>query len=193
MTHLTAHREDLMPYAPLQSLPDDIVARARGVRLACFDVDGTLTDGRLFYDHAGNESKAFFVQDGLGLKLLQRAGIEVAMITARASLSAEQRGRDLGVEVQIGVGDKAVALRALCARHGIEPAQVAFMGDDLPDLPALAIAGLAVAPANAHPWIAERVHWLTQARGGHGAVREFCDVLLAAQDRIETTLAGYGA
>lgn len=185
--------EDLMPYAPLQRLPADLVARAAAVRLACFDVDGTLTDGRLHYDHAGNESKAFFVQDGLGLKLLQRAGIEVAMITARASLSAEQRGRDLGIEVQIGVGDKAVAVRELCARHGIEPSQVAFMGDDLPDLPALLIAGLAVAPANAHPWIAERVHWITTARGGAGAARELCDVLLAAQDKTASVIAGYGA
>jgi len=182
-----------MPYAPLQRLPADLVARAAGIRLACFDVDGTLTDGRLFYDHLGNESKAFFVQDGLGLKLLQRAGIEVVMITARASLSAEQRGRDLGIEVQIGVGDKAVALRELCDRLGIALSQVAFMGDDLPDLPALLIAGLAVAPANAHPWIAERVHWRTQAAGGQGAVRELCDVLLAAQEQIPAVLARYGA
>ncbi|HYG05584.1 MAG TPA: HAD hydrolase family protein [Stenotrophomonas sp.] len=182
-----------MPYAPLTSLPADLVARASAIRLACFDVDGTLTDGRLYYDHAGNESKAFFVQDGLGLKLLQRAGIEVAMITARASLSAEQRGRDLGIEVQIGVGDKAQAVRELCARHDVTLEQTAFMGDDLPDLPALLIAGLAVAPANAHPWIAERVHWRTQARGGAGAARELCDVLLAAQYRFDSVLARYGA
>jgi len=177
-----------MPYAPLQDLPEDIVARAKRVRLVCFDVDGTLTDGRLYYDYAGNESKAFNVLDGQGMKLLQRAGIEVAMITARSSLSAEQRGRDLGVEVQIGVGHKGQALRALCERHGLGLEQVAFMGDDLPDLSALAIVGLAVAPANAHPWTAERVHWLTRSRGGEGAVRELCDVLLAAQDQIEPLL-----
>ncbi|HEY0332476.1 MAG TPA: HAD hydrolase family protein [Stenotrophomonas sp.] len=177
-----------MPYAPLQDLPQDVVARAARIRLACFDVDGTLTDGRLFYDHAGNESKAFSVLDGQGMKQLQRAGIEVAMITARASLSAEQRGRDLGIEVQIGVGHKGQALRALCERHGLTTDEVAFMGDDLPDLSALAIAGLAVAPANAHPWTAERVHWMTKARGGDGAVRELCDVLLAAQDQIEPLL-----
>ena len=177
-----------MPYAPLQDLPEDIVARAKRVRLVCFDVDGTLTDGRLYYDYAGNESKAFNVLDGQGMKLLQRVGIEVAMITARSSLSAEQRGRDLGIEVQIGVGNKGQALRALCERHGLGLEQVAFMGDDLPDLSALAIVGLAVAPANAHPWTAERVHWITRGRGGEGAVRELCDVLLAAQDQIEPLL-----
>ena len=182
-----------MPYAPLHAFPADLVARAAGIRLACFDVDGTLTDGRLYYDHAGNESKAFFVQDGLGLKLLQRAGIDVVLITARASLSAEQRGRDLGIEVQIGVGDKRQALRGLCERHGVDLAETACMGDDLPDLPALLVAGLAVAPSNAHPWIAERVHWRTRAAGGQGAAREFCDILLAARDAVPAVLAGYGA
>ncbi len=182
-----------MPYPSLQDLPTDLVARAGKIRLACFDVDGTLTDGRLYYDHAGNESKAFFVLDGLGMKLLERHGIRVAMITARASLSAEQRGRDLGLHVQIGVGDKRAAVQALCDEMGIGLDEVAFMGDDLPDLPALTVVGLPVAPANAHPWTAARVLWQTRARGGEGAVREFCDLLLAAQGRIDAVLAGYGA
>jgi 3-deoxy-D-manno-octulosonate 8-phosphate phosphatase (KDO 8-P phosphatase) len=182
-----------MPYSPLHALPADVVARAARVRLACFDVDGTLTDGRLYYDHAGNESKAFSVLDGQGLKQLEAHGIRVALITARASLSAEQRGRDLDLHVQIGVKNKRLAVQALCDEHGIGVDEVLFMGDDLPDLPALLSVGLPVAPANAHPWIAERVQWHTRARGGEGAAREVCDVLLAAQGKVKAVLAGFCA
>ncbi|RBG75908.1 phenylphosphate carboxylase subunit delta, partial [Xanthomonas oryzae pv. oryzae] len=126
-----------MPYSPLQHLPAELIERAARIRLACFDVDGTLTDGRLYYDHAGNESKAFNVLDGQGLKQLDQAGIHVALITARASLSAEKRGQDLGLHVQIGVKNKRMAVLALCQEHGLSLDQVLFMGDDLPDLPAL--------------------------------------------------------
>lgn len=178
-------------YPPLQQLPAELVTRASTIRLACFDVDGTLTDGRLYYDHAGNESKAFSVLDGQGLKQLQAFGIHVALITARPSLSAEQRGKDLGLHVQIGVKNKRLAVEALCREHGVPLDEVLFMGDDLPDLPALLAVGLPVAPANAHPWIAARVRWHTQARGGEGAAREVCDVVLAAQGNIDTLLARF--
>jgi len=182
-----------MPYSPLDNLPLPLHAKASNIRLACFDVDGTLTDGRLYYDHAGNESKAFYVQDGLGLKLLQQHGIHPVLITARNSQSALKRGADLGIDTQIAVGDKLASVQALCAQHGIGLDQVAFMGDDLPDLAPLGAVGLAVAPANAHPWIAERVHWITRADGGRGAARELCDVLLAAQGRLDAVLARFGA
>jgi 3-deoxy-D-manno-octulosonate 8-phosphate phosphatase (KDO 8-P phosphatase) len=182
-----------MPYSPLQHLAPDLIARAARIRLACFDVDGTLTDGRLYYDHAGNESKAFSVLDGQGLKQLETAGIHVALITARPSLSAEKRGHDLGLHVQIGVKNKRIAVEALCQTHGVAIEEVLFMGDDLPDLPALLAVGLPVAPANAHPWIAERVQWHTRARGGEGAAREVCDVLLAAQDKVDAVIARFSA
>ncbi|MEE7558713.1 HAD hydrolase family protein [Xanthomonas sp. Kuri4-2] len=182
-----------MPYSPLHALPADLVARAARIRLACFDVDGTLTDGRLYYDHAGNESKAFSVLDGQGLKQLEHAGIHVALITARASLSAEKRGQDLGLHVQIGVRHKRSAVEALCREHGVALDEVLFMGDDLPDLTALLAVGLPVAPANAHPWIAERVQWHTRARGGEGAAREVCDVLLAAQGRVDALIERFSA
>lgn len=169
-----------MPWSPLPAFPAHLHAAAARIRLACFDVDGTLTDGRLYYDKDGNESKAYFVQDGLGLKLLQQHGIHPVLITARNSQSALRRGADLGIDTQIAVGDKLASVHALCAQHGIGLEQVAFMGDDLPDLAPLGAVGLAVAPANAHPWIAERVHWQTRAEGGRGAARELCDVLLAA-------------
>lgn len=180
-----------MPYSPLEHFPANLHARARDIRLACFDVDGTLTDGRLFYDHDGNESKAYYVQDGLGLKLLQQHDIHPVLITARNSLSAQKRGADLGIDTQIAVGDKLNSVRALCEQLGIGLEQVAFMGDDLPDLAPLRAAGLAVAPADAHPWIAEHVHWQTRARGGRGAARELCDVLLAAQGKLDAVLARF--
>ena len=171
----------------------DLHARAAGIRLACFDVDGTLTDGRLHYDADGKESKAFHVLDGQGLRLLEDHGIAVALVTARESAAVLARGRDLRLShVHTGVKDKAACLRMLCARLGVGAAEVAHMGDDLPDLPALALAGLAAAPANAHPWVAERVHWQARARGGEGAVRELCDLLLEARGLRAAVLARFG-
>ncbi|MET3007803.1 HAD hydrolase family protein [Stenotrophomonas koreensis] len=179
-----------MPFDPLYSLTPALIQRARRIRMACFDVDGTLTDGRLYYDHQGNESKAYFVQDGLGLKLLQRHGIVAVIITARHSASAAKRGADLKIETHIGVRDKLALLQQLCQREGIELDQVAFIGDDLPDITCLRAVGLSVAPADAHPWVAQTVHWQTEAGGGRGAARQLCDVLLAAGGHLEAVLAG---
>lgn len=171
-----------------------LLARAARIRLACFDVDGTLTDGRLIYGPEGGESKAFHVLDGQGLRLLEDHGIAVALVTARRGAALQARARDLRLErVHAGVKDKAACLRQLCEELGLGLDEVAHMGDDLPDLPALAIAGLAVAPANAHPWIAERVHWQTRARGGEGAVRELCDLVLEARGHRPAILAAFGA
>ena len=169
-----------MPGDPLDTHPADVRDRAARVRLACFDVDGTLTDGRLMFDTDGRETKSFHVHDGLGLVLLRKAGIEVAFITARVSTIAERRAAELGLtEVHTGVADKLARVGEIATRLGIGMDEVSFMGDDLPDLPILVHAGLAVAPANAHPWIRERVHWRPRARGGEGAARELCDLLRA--------------
>lgn len=180
-----------MPYSPLDHFPTELHAIARRIRLACFDVDGTLTDGGLHYDHEGHESKRFHVQDGLGLKLLQQHGIHPVLITARNSQSALRRGADLGIETLIGTRDKIGNVQQICQRLGIGLDEVTFMGDDLPDLAPITQVGLAVAPANAHPLIAERVHWQTRAAGGHGAGRELCDVLLAAQGKLEAAVAEF--
>lgn len=170
----------------------DLRERAARVRLACFDVDGTLTDGRLWLDAEGRELKAFHIQDGLGLRLLEDHGVRVAMLTARSSTVAAARGRELRVsEVHIGVKDKRALLEQLCAKYGHTPAEAAMMGDDLVDLGALAIAGLAVAPSNAHPWVQERVHWRTRAAGGEGAARELCDLILDVQGKAEAIRAGF--
>jgi 3-deoxy-D-manno-octulosonate 8-phosphate phosphatase (KDO 8-P phosphatase) len=170
----------------------DLAARAARIRLVMLDVDGTLTDGRLYFGNGGEELKAFHVHDGLGIKLLRQHGIELALVTARHSALVQRRAAELGIaHLDQGCADKREALQRLCTTHALEPGQVAVMGDDLGDLPALALAGLACAPANAHPWVAARVHWQSHARGGEGAVRELCDLLLAAQGHAERLLAGY--
>lgn len=159
----------------------DVLARAAKVRLACFDVDGTLTDGRIYLDDDGREAKAFHVHDGMGLSLLRRAGIAVAFVTARDGEVARRRAAELGVEAHVGIKDKRACVEALRARLGLAADEVAFMGDDLADLEALAAAGLAAAPADAHPSILGHVHWQATALGGDGAAREFCDLVLAAR------------
>ena len=161
-----------------------IHARAARVRLACFDIDGTLTDGRLTFDSEGRESKTFHVHDGMGLVMLRKAGIEVAFITARASTVVERRGAELGLsEVHTAVADKLATVRDIAARLALTLDEVAFMGDDLPDLRAMLQVGFAVAPASAHAWVRDRAHWVTAARAGDGAGRELCDLLLHAQDK----------
>ncbi len=177
-----------MPYSHLNDYPADIRDRAARVRLACFDVDGTLTDGRLYFDSNGVELKAFHVHDGQGLVLLRKAGIPVAFVTARASVIAEQRAAELGLQAFTGVKDKLACVRAIADGLGIGLDEVAFMGDDLPDLRVMSQVGFSVAPGNAHAWVRERVHWRTASRAGHGAAREFCDLLLAAQGKAEALL-----
>lgn len=167
--------------------------RARRIRLACFDVDGTLTDGRLHFDDDGREHKAFHAQDGLGLAMLRRHGIEVALITARSSRVTEIRGAELGLtEVHVAAHDKLATTRAIAARMGIAMDAVAFMGDDLVDLAVFPHVGLAAAPANVHAWTAPHAHWTATREGGHGAARELCDLLLDAQDRREAIMQAAG-
>jgi 3-deoxy-D-manno-octulosonate 8-phosphate phosphatase (KDO 8-P phosphatase) len=168
----------------LSNLPADVLARAARIRLAAFDVDGTLTDGRLWYSESGHETKVFHVHDGLGLKRLQAHGIHVAIVSARISHPVALRAEELDIaHVYQGQSNKRECLRQMLEALELAPEQAAFIGDDLPDLPAMSLAGLAVAVANAHPWVAERAHWQTRLGGGMGAVREVCDLLLLAQGR----------
>jgi len=168
----------------LANLPADVLARAAKIRLATFDVDGTLTDGRLWYSESGHETKVFHVHDGLGLKRLQANGIHVAIISARISHPLALRAEELDIaHVYQGQGDKRECLRQIIEALNIQPEEAAFVGDDLPDLTAMSVCGLAIAVANAHPWVAERAHWQTQLAGGMGAVREVCDLILHAQGK----------
>jgi 3-deoxy-D-manno-octulosonate 8-phosphate phosphatase (KDO 8-P phosphatase) len=170
----------------LADLPADTLARAARIRLAVFDVDGTLTDGRLWYGEDGHETKVFHVHDGLGLKLLQANGVQVAIISARISHPVALRAEELDIaHVYQGQKDKRACLLELLDALHLTPDQAAFIGDDLPDLPPMRIAGLAVAVANAHPWVAEQAHWQTRLGGGLGAAREVCDLLLLAQNKSD--------
>lgn len=170
----------------LANLTSDILERAAKIRVAVFDVDGTLTDGRLRYGEDGRETKVFHVHDGLGLKRLQANGVQVAIISARISHPVALRAEELDItHVYQGQHDKRSCLLQLLDALQLKPAQAAFTGDDLPDLPAMGIAGLAVAVANAHPWVAEAAHWQTAASGGLGAAREVCDLILHAQGKSD--------
>ncbi|MDA3914040.1 HAD hydrolase family protein [Oleiagrimonas sp.] len=176
-----------MPHDYLTDVPDDVRERAGRVRLVAFDVDGTLTDGRLWYGEGGREIKLFHAHDGLGIKRLHAHGIEVAFITARVSHALSERARDLGItHVYQGQDNKRASLTELLDALGLKAEQAAFVGDDLPDLAPMRMAGLAVAVANAHPWIVEHAHWQTRRRGGEGAAREVCDLILAIQDKSDT-------
>lgn len=153
------------------------------IRLLALDVDGVLTDGRITYSESAGEIKTFHVHDGSGLKQLMRNGIAVAIITARESAIVTRRAAELGIEhVYQGVADKGLCLGGVLDATGIKAAFCAYMGDDEADLPAFAIAGLRIAPANAVARVREEADWCTQSRGGDGAVREVCDRLLAARD-----------
>jgi 3-deoxy-D-manno-octulosonate 8-phosphate phosphatase (KDO 8-P phosphatase) len=159
-----------------------LAARAAKIRLLVLDVDGVLTDGRLLYGPAGEEVKRFHVRDGFALVAARRAGLGVAVISGRASAAVTRRMAELGVdEVHQGVDDKRECLDALCARLGVERGQVAAMGDDLPDLPLLGEAGVALAPADAVQEVRRVAHWTSRYPGGRGAVREAVEMLLRAR------------
>ena len=162
---------------------------ALGIKAAIFDVDGVLTDGRLFIGDAGEVFKAFHVLDGHGLKLLAQAGITPIIITGRDSAAVRRRVSDLGlVHAFFGVSDKLALARSVLAERGIAWGDLAVIGDDWPDLPLLARAGFACAPANAHAEARALAHHVTAAHGGAGAAREFCDLLLMACGRYEALL-----
>jgi 3-deoxy-D-manno-octulosonate 8-phosphate phosphatase (KDO 8-P phosphatase) len=160
---------------------DAVLERARAIRLLVLDVDGVLTDGRLFLSAAGEELKVFHVRDGSGLVAIQRAGITVAIISGRDSPAVTRRATELGIRhVHQGVADKGALLDRLLAELGIAAEETACVGDDTPDAPMLRRAGLAIGVADAHPALLAAAHWVTKSNGGQGAVREVCDLLLSA-------------
>ena len=149
------------------------------IKCLILDVDGVLTDGSIWLNEQGQEFKQFYVQDGLGIQRLQRSGIPVAVISGRSSGSVTARMKELQVKyVYQGCFDKLQNFNLLIKELGIKPQEVAYMGDDLPDLPVMQLAGLSIAVANACPEVKAIAHWQTEKSGGHGAVREVCDRLL---------------
>jgi 3-deoxy-D-manno-octulosonate 8-phosphate phosphatase (KDO 8-P phosphatase) len=160
------------------------------MKAAIFDVDGVLTDGSLYIGEHGESFKAFHALDGHGLKLLKAGGIEPLVVTGRDSGAVRRRVADLGLQHAVyGAKDKLAAAQGLLLALGLDWAQVAVIGDDWPDLPLLARAGFACAPANAHGEARALAHHVTSAGGGEGAAREFCDLLLAASGRYGELLA----
>ena len=153
--------------------------RVARIRLLVLDADGVLTEGRIFYDHQGHELRVFDVRDGHGLKLLTRAGYEVAIISGRTSQANQRRASELGIEeLHQDVKIKLPVLEDLLQRKGLTWEQAAYMGDDLIDLPAMRAVGLALAPADADPEALKAAHWVSSSPGGRGAVRQACELIL---------------
>jgi 3-deoxy-D-manno-octulosonate 8-phosphate phosphatase (KDO 8-P phosphatase) len=174
------------------SLPLDLLDRARAVRLLVLDVDGVLTDGTLYYSANGEELKAFNIRDGLGIKMLRSGGVELAIVTGRSSRALELRAENLGIRhLYQGVERKLVAFEQLLGELGLTAGQAACMGDDLPDLPLLARCALAVTVPEAPDALRTRAHYVTRRRGGRGAVREACELILEAQGALHAQLAPY--
>ncbi len=176
---------------PLTNYPQAL-ERAAQVRILVLDVDGVLTNGQVFFGPDGKESiKGFDIQDGFGIKLLQSVGVECAVITGRHSKMVLGRCDELGItHAFTGVSDKKLALLELQQRVTFNPAiDLAVMGDDWPDLSIMQSAGLRIAPAQAHEAVRETAHYVTQAKGGFGAVREACDLILKAQGHYDSLLA----
>lgn len=168
--------------------------RAATVRLLILDVDGVLTDGRLYYGDDGHEYKGFHTRDGHGIKMAQACGIEVAVISGRRAGSVERRLRELGIRrAVLGCDDKASALTGLLADTGVTAEQACYVGDDLVDLPAMTRVALAVAVADADAFVRSRADWVTDAAGGCGAVREVCEHLLDARGLLDDLRGGYVA
>jgi len=177
---------------PSLTVDDNTLALAAKIKLLLFDVDGVLTDGRLFLGDDGQEYKAFHSRDGHGIRMLQDSGVPVGLITGRTSRVVKHRIKDLDIKhVYQGKRDKLPAYIALCKKLGLDFDQVAFVGDDVVDLPVMLKTGLAVAVQDAHPLVKQHAHWTTPSQGGKGAGRDVCELILFAQDRYDQAMGLY--
>jgi 3-deoxy-D-manno-octulosonate 8-phosphate phosphatase (KDO 8-P phosphatase) len=176
----------------VENLTPEQQAKIKDLKLLILDVDGVLTDGRLFFDDSGKEYKCFHARDGHGIKLLRQSGVEVAVISGRKSSSVALRMKNLGVElVYQGHENKRSAFAEILQRLVLKPAQVAHVGDDVLDLPVMVQAGFAVAVADAHFAVKQRADFCTQSPGGLGAVREVCDLIMQVQGTFDNVLQSY--
>ena len=170
----------------------DIYRKAEGIRLIIFDVDGVLTDGSLFIGSDGQEYKAFHSKDGHGMVMLQQTGVQIAIITGRTSEVVRIRMASLGIEhVYQGKRDKLPAYQELKQATGLDDAQIAYVGDDVVDLPVMTRVGLAIAVQDAHGLAKQHAHWVTPSGGGRGAAREACEMIMDAQGHLQRLLDGY--
>lgn len=177
---------------PLDGIGDELRARAAAIRLAVFDVDGVLTDGRVVFGDDGFERKAFHTRDGLGMQLLQDSGVEVGLITGRTSTVVSRRAEELRIRHLLqGRPDKGPALAELLARLEIPSEQAAYVGDDVVDLPAMRRVGLGIAVADATAFARRHADHVTRSAGGFGAVREVCELIMAARGTLDAAYARY--
>lgn len=173
-------------------IPDEIIERAKRIKVFIVDMDGVLTDGHIVYSGYGDELRFFDVQDGFGITLLSKAGIKTIIITARKSRIARHRARDLKVtKIYHGFMDKLVPFNDIMKRFKVTPEEICFMGDDLIDIPVLKRIGFAVAVPNAVEEAKKFAHYVTSNNGGHGAVREICDLILKSQDKWDLVTSKY--
>lgn len=170
----------------------EIAARAARIRMLLFDVDGVLTDGSVAISDDGSEAKSFSIRDGAALVWARREGLKIGWLSGRVSGATARRAAELGVAIAVqGATDKGAAYAEILRANGLGDEEVAYMGDDLLDLSVLARAGLSAAPADAVEEVRARVHWVSAHPGGHGAVREFIEIVLKARGRWAAILAGY--
>jgi len=178
--------------APAAPVPQELLERAKRVRLMVFDVDGVLTDGRLWYGPEGESFKVFHAADGHGLKMLAASGVHIALLSGRRSAAVERRAAELGItQVFQGIEDKHPAFERLLAQVGTRPEAAGFMGDELVDLPVMTRCGFACAPCEAPEFVRRHAHYVSRAPGGGGAVRELCELLMQAQGTLAAQLASY--
>ncbi len=171
---------------------EDALKRAARIKLVAFDVDGVLTDGGLYIGDNGVEYKAFYSRDGHGMRMLLDSGVKIGVITGRRSQLVADRMVSLGVEhVYQGCREKGPGFESLLKDTGLKGDEVAFVGDDVMDLPAMSRAGLAIAVADAHPLVIEHAHWKTSSPGGRGAVREVCELVMRARGSLDGVLSSY--
>jgi len=170
----------------------EILQRAKKVKLVVFDVDGVLTDGSLFYGDNGEEYKAFYAKDGLGMKLLMRTGVQIGIITARNSSLVKHRMDSLGIDhLYQGRLDKLNAFDDLLNKLNLHYEQTAFVGDDVVDLPVMNKVGLSITVKDAHPLVVAQAHWQTPLNGGRGAARNVCELIMQAQNTLEEQLHSF--
>ena len=170
----------------------DILERAAQIDMVIFDVDGVLTDGRLFFGDDGEQYKAFHSRDGHGMKMLKQAGIPLAVITGRESRVVTHRMEELGIEhVYQGCKDKLPFFQSLCDQLDLDPARIAYMGDDVVDLPVMTRVGFAATVADAHPLAKRHAHWIAEHGGGQGAARDLCELILEARGLLDGLLKKY--
>ncbi len=170
----------------------DIIEKAKQIKLVIFDVDGVLTDSSLFIGDDGQEYKAFNSKDGHGMYMLQQQGVKIAIITGRVSKVVEHRMADLGIKhIHQGCREKLPAFEKLIQQLELRPEEVAYVGDDIVDLPILSRVGLAIGVGDAHPAVKRHAHWLTSNPGGRGAAREVCELIMESQGTLEAAVNHY--